>query len=309
MKILITGGTGFIGSYLVKELIKHNYRIKIFTRDGTKISHHIDTIIGDLTTYEDCLNAMDDIDVVFHNAAYATDYGKKKIINNININGTKNILKACEMRGINRIIYTSTAGVYGFPNNLKEINEKSKIQPYNIYHKSKYEGEKILSKNKKIKLSIVRPPLVLGANGKGSKIIIDKILNGKMIYIGSGNQYIPIVHPFDVAQCLILALEHDKIGETFNVVSFHCRIKDLFNEISKQLKVRAPAKKMPYFLAYLPAYVNEKININGPSLTRFRLKSLGTSRIISCDKAIKKLKYKPKFNLEKTVRDIIKNTK
>jgi nucleoside-diphosphate-sugar epimerase len=307
MKVLITGGTGFIGSYLVKELIKHNYKIKIFTRNENKISQQIDKITGDLTRYEDCLNAMDDIDVVFHNAAYATDYGKKKIINNVNINGTINILKACKTKGINRIIYTSTAGVYGFPNNLKKINEKSKIQPYNTYHKSKYQGELILKKNKKIKLSIIRPPLVLGENGKGSKIIIDKILNGKMIYIGNGNQYIPIVHAFDVAQCLILALENDKIGETFNVVSFHCKIKELFNEISKQLKVKAPTKKIPYFLAYLPAYINEKININEPSLTRFRLKSLGTNRIISCNKAMKKLKYKPRFNLETTVRDLIKN--
>jgi nucleoside-diphosphate-sugar epimerase len=305
MNILVTGGTGFIGSYLVKDLIKQNYKIKILTRKRNKFNDQIEEIVGNITKFEDCLNAMNNVDVVFHNAAYATDFGKKNEINEININGTKNILKACEINGVNRIIYTSTAGVYGFPNNLMKINEKSKIQPYNTYHKSKFEGEKILSKNEKIKLSIIRPPLVLGANGAASKIIIDKILNGQMIYVGSGNQYIPIAHASDVAQCLILALEKDKVGEIFNVVSFHCKIRDLFIEISKKLKIKPPEKNIPYFLAFLTAYINEKLKITEPSLTRFRVKSLGTSRIISCDKAIKKLKFKANFDLKMTVEDMI----
>jgi len=280
MTILVTGGSGFIGRYLVKDLLKHNYKVKIFTRQGKLNIPKIESVNGDVTEYKDCLNAMDDADVVFHNAAYATDYGKKEEISDINTNGTQNILKACEKKGINRIVYTSTAGVYGFPNIKEKIDEKSEINPYDIYHKSKFEGEKILRKNKDIKISIVRPPLVLGAEGRGSEIIINKIKEGKMIYIGDGNQNISIVHPSDVAQCLRLAFENDKIGEIFNVVSFYCKIKELFQEISKQLQVKPPDKNIPYFLAYMHAFINEKININEPSLTRFRVKSLGTSRFI-----------------------------
>ena len=306
MKILITGGTGFIGRYLVNDLLEHNYNVKILTRQENVHIPEIEIIKGDITKFDDCFNAMDDVDAVFHNAAYATDYGKKEEIFNININGTQNILKSCKKKGINRLIYTSTAGVYGFPNIKEKIDEKSELKPYNIYHKSKLEGEKILKNNKDLKVSIIRPPLVLGANGKGSEILINKIKSGKMIYIGKGNQYISIVHPSDVAQCLRLVFENDKIGDIFNVVSFYCKIKELFHEISIQLKVKSPNKNIPYFLAYLSGLINEKININEPSLTRFRVKSLGTTRFISFDKAIKKLKYKPKFNLKMTVEDMIK---
>ena len=306
MTILVTGGSGFIGKYLINDLLNHDYQVKIFTRQKKLDIQNIDIIKGDVTKIKDCLSAMQDVDVVFHNAAYATDCGKKDEIFNTNINGTENIVEACLKNGIDRIIYTSTAGVYGFPNIKEKIDEKSVINPYNIYHKSKFEGENILKKNKELKVSIIRPPLVLGEGGIGSNIIINKIRDGKMIYIGNGDQYISIVHPADVAQCLRLAFEKDKIGDTFNVVSFYCKIKELFNEVSMQLKVKSPDKNIPYIIAYIAAFLDENINIKEPSLTRFRVKSLGTTRLISFDKARKKIEYKPKYDLKSTVEDMVK---
>ncbi len=307
MKILVTGGSGFIGKHLINDLIKNNYDIKILTRQKKLNINKIDIINGDITKIKDCLSAMNDVDVIFHNAAYATDFGNKKKIYNTNFYGTKNILQACINKGIDRIIYTSTAGVYGFPNTENIIDEKSKINPFNIYHKSKYEGEKILKKNEDLKVSIIRPPLVLGSGGKGTDIIIDRIKNGKMIYIGNGNQYISIVHPSDVAQCLRLAFEKDKIGDTFNAVSFNCKIKELFNEISMQLEVKPPDKYLSYNFVYIMAYLNEKINIKEPSLTRFRVKSLGTTRFISSEKAKKYINYKPRYDLKRTIKDMVKD--
>lgn len=307
MRILVTGGSGFIGNYLIDELLKYNYEIKILTRQKKLDNNKFEFITGDITNIQDCLDSMNEVDVVFHNAAYATDFGTKKEIINVNINGTNNIANACVKKGIDRVIYTSTAGVYGFPNINKKIDEKFDIKPFNIYHKSKFEGEKILKRKKDLKVSIVRPPLVLGSGGKGTDFIVNRIKNGKMIYIGDGNQYITIVHPSDVAQCLRLAFEKDKIGEIFNVVSFYCKIKELFSEISRQLNVNEPNRSIPYYFAYLIALLNEKINIKEPTLTRFRVKSMGTTRFISYEKAKKIIKYEPKYDIKKTVEDMLKN--
>jgi dihydroflavonol-4-reductase len=305
MNILITGGSGFIGRYLIDELLIRNYNVKIITRQNKLNFKNIEITKGDITNIDNCLSALKNIDAVFHNAAYATDYGDKREIFNTNIIGTKNIFKACLKKGINRIIYTSTAGVYGFPNIMEKIDETSDIKPYNIYHKSKFEGEKILNKNKDIQVSIIRPPLVLGFGGKGSEIIINKIREKKMIFIGDGDQYISIAHPSDVAQCLRLAFEKDKIGDVFNVVSFYCKIKDLFKELSNELNVNLPNKKIPYLIAYVAAFLNEKINLNEPSITRFRVKSLGTTRFIDFNKAKKLIGYKPKYDLKMTVKDMV----
>ena len=306
MNILITGGSGFIGKYLIDELLMHNYNVKIITRKSKLNITNIETIKGDITNLDNCISALKNIDVVFHNAAYATDFGNKREIFNTNVKGTKNILDACLKKDINRIIYTSTAGVYGFPNIEEKIDENSNIKPYNVYHKSKFEGEKILKKNKKIKVSIIRPPLVLGHGGKGSEIIINNIRERKMIFIGKGEQYISIVHPSDVAQCLRLAFEKDKKGDIFNVVSFYCKIKDLFKELSNELNVSPPNKNIPYSIAYVAAFLNEKINIKEPSITRFRVKSLGTTRFIDFDKAKKSIGYSPKYDLLRTVKDMAK---
>jgi dihydroflavonol-4-reductase len=305
MNILITGGSGFIGRYLIDELLIRNYNVKIITRQNKLNFKNIEITKGDITNIDNCLSALKNIDAVFHNAAYATDYGDKREIFNTNIIGTKNIFKACLKKGINRIIYTSTAGVYGFPNIMEKIDETSDIKPYNIYHKSKFEGEKILNKNKDIQVSIIRPPLVLGFGGTGSEIIINKIREKKMIFIGDGDQYISIAHPSDVAQCLRLAFEKDKIGDVFNVVSFYCKIKDLFKELSNELNVNLPNKKIPYLIAYVAAFLNEKINLNEPSITRFRVKSLGTTRFIDFNKAKKLIGYKPKYDLKMTVKDMV----
>ena len=306
MKVLITGGSGFIGKYLIKDLLDHKYDIKLLTRQENPDIEDVEIIKGDITNINTCLKAVNNVDAVFHNAAYATDYGEKKIIFNINVNGTKNILEACLKQDINRVIYTSTAGVYGFPNTKKKLDENSKINPFNIYHKSKFEGEQILKKSNKIKLSIIRPPLVLGYGGRGSEILINRIKEKKMIYINNGNHYISIVHPSDVAQCLRLAFEKDVNGDVFNVVSFYCKIKDLFEEICKALNVDPPKKNISYYFVYLGAILNEKINLNEPSLTRFRVKSMGTTRFIDCNKAKRLIGYKPKYDLKKTVEDMIK---
>ena len=127
-----------------------------------------------------------------------------------------------------------------------------------------------------------------------------------MIYINNGNHYISIVHPSDVAQCLRLACEKDENGDAFNVVSFYSTIKDLFEEISKALDIDPPKKNIPYNLAYFAAFMNEKINFKEPSLTRFRVKSMGTTRFINFEKAKKLINYKPKYDLKMTVKDMIK---
>ena len=127
----------------------------------------------------------------------------------------------------------------------------------------------------------------------------------KMVFISNGNQHISLVHPEDVAQCLRLALEKDKEGDVFNVVSFICSIKDFINKIADQMNVERPTKHVPYFVAYLNAFFVEKIVKNDPSITRFRVKSLGTTRKISNEKAMKKLGFKPRYNLSSMVEDMV----
>jgi len=305
MKVLITGATGFIGRYLTEDLIKDGYEVSILTRQKSYKNKNIDIFCGDITKKDTIAKAFQGVDAVFHNAAYAMDYGRKDKINNINVKGTSNVADICKEKKISRVIFTSSAGVYGFPNSYEEIEESFEKNPLNYYQKSKLESEYVLRKYSDLNVSIVRPCLVLGSGGKAVKILLEMILQNKMRIIGSGNTHISLVHPADVVQCLRLAFEKDKENDIFNVVSVICTVNEFLNEISKQLKIEPIEKHVPYFLTYLYAVFAEKFPKNESSLTRFRVKTFGTNRIISNKKAVKKLGFKPSFGLKEIIEDMV----
>jgi len=305
MRVLVTGGTGFIGSYLVEELLNNEYQVKILSRKPVdKWKNKVEIIKGDITRVDTLHSALRDVEAVFHNAAYAMDYGNKKIIYDVNVNGTRNIAEACTKNSIDRIIYTSSAGVYGFPKTKEVITEDTPKKPLNTYQKSKLLGEEVLRGYKDIKVSIIRPPLVFGAGGQTTRILLDKLTSGSIRLIGDGSNIISIVHPVDVARCLRLALERDERGETFNVVSFTVEIKEFLDKLAEKLGVEKPRKKIPLWAAYLAGVLLEYLSSN-PSITRFRVKTLGSNRVISYEKAEKTLGYKPAYDLNKTIEDMV----
>jgi len=303
MKVLVTGGSGFIGRHLVNELLEHGYEVRVLTRNTSAIIEGVEIAHGDITDVDTILPALEGVDAVFHNAAYATDWGKKKEIYRTNVGGTENVAEACRTAGVDRMVFTGSAGIYGFPNSSEEITEESPKKPLNIYHRSKLDAEIALGEFDDMNISTVRPPLVLGAGAKAAEIILSKIEQNKMAYIGSGSNSISIAHPADVGRCLRLALERG--GGTYNVVSFICTIRELFEEIAARLGVEPPQKHVPYSVAYTAAFFSEMFSRNEPSLTRFRVKSLGTTRSIRCEKAMKELGYEPEFDMPATVEDMV----
>jgi len=306
MNILLTGASGFIGTYIVKELLNQGHTLHTFTRKtgfnipGTK------TFTGDIKDIATLEPAFQDIDAVIHNAAYANDWGKKQIFYEANVIGTKNIADACKKYEVKRLLYTSTAGIYGFPNHLTPIKEADgpTSKPLNAYGATKIESEALLKKYKDLHITIIRPPMVFGAEGKPAQILLSKIEQGKTAYIGKGEKHISIVHPADVAQCYHLALEKNKEG-AFNAVSFYCTIQELFEACAQKLGINPPTKHFPFFLAYLNGFFSELVAKEEPSLTRFRVIKLGTSRIIDGEKAKKELGFKPNYDLQKTVDDMV----
>jgi nucleoside-diphosphate-sugar epimerase len=304
MKVLVTGASGFIGGYLVKELLKQGYNIRAISRKSDLKIKGVEVVLGDITKPETLIPAMSDVEAIFHNAAYAIDYGKKEDFFKFNVQGTRNIADACEKTGIKQIVYTGSCGIYGFPNKNIKIKEDSFKHPLNAYQKSKFEGERVLQTYKNLHVSIVRPPLVLGAGAIAVQLLLTRMKNQKLPYIGDGNQLITIVHPGDVAQCLRLALENDKKGDAYNVVSFICSIKQLYEKTAKKMGVPLPEKHISYPLAYFSAILSEFF-IKEPAFTRYRVKTFGTTRPISGEKAQKILGFKPNYDFESTIEDMV----
>jgi len=307
MNILITGASGFIGSYLVKHLSDHGHNLITITRKKDYDISKTKTITGDITNPKSLEPAFQDtIDAVIHNAAYANDYGKDPRYYQFNVQGTRNIAELCKKYKVNHLLYTSTAGIYGFPNNTIPIKESHgpTPKPFNAYGATKIESEKVLKEYTTFKKTIFRPPMVFGAGGKPALILLTRIKENKMTYIGRDEKTITVAHPADVGQCFRLALEKQIEGE-FNTVSFTCTIQELVEKSAEKLNVTPPTRHIPFFLAYLTGFFIEKLTRDEPNFTRFRAIKLGTSRIIDGKKAEEILGFKPQYDLDKTVEDMV----
>ena len=157
-KILVTGGCGYIGSHTVVELLKGNYEVRIIdnlenskeevvdrVRDIT--GKDVDFIKGDLRKISDIQRAMRDIDGVIHFAAYKSVVDSMKeplqYFEN-NVISTYNLLKVMEEYGVSKVVFSSSAAVYGNPERVP-VDEKANINPLTPYGRNKYSMELLLN--------------------------------------------------------------------------------------------------------------------------------------------------------------------
>lgn len=271
MKCLVTGATGFIGSNLVKALISNGFSVRALTRENSNSSNlkNLDIEIhhGDLLDYKSLERALKGCAFLFHVAAHYSFWDvSKDLIYKINVDGTRNILKAALKTGIKKTVYTSTVGCIGIPKNNSPGNEDTPVDQStlsNSYKYSKYLAEKVALKFFKngLPIVIVSPSTPVGPGDikptPTGKIIVD-FLNRKIpAFIDTGLNLI------DVRDCAlghILALKKGKIGERYILgnqnLSFH-KILLLLEQITG---LKAPRLKIPYSAALIAAYINEFIS-------------------------------------------------
>ncbi len=311
MHLLVTGGSGFLGGYLLDELQEDGYDIRVMSRHPGQLSEDnggIEACYGDLTEAHSLRKVMQGVDMVFHNAAIAADYGPAERFRRVNVAGTRNVLDACRNAGVPRLVYTSSAGVYGFPDSEAPITEASPKRPMNAYQRSKWEAERLVLQQDDIEAVAVRPPLVLGPGSPAAPLLLSRLEAQKLPFFGSGDNLISLAHPRDVARCLRLAGEEGQSGGVYNAVSFTCPAKRLFRELADRLGVQPPQRHLPYPLAYAAAVLAEwmaRLRSGEPTLTRFRVMQFGTSRDIRSDKAMRELGFRPAWDLAAMADDLV----
>jgi nucleoside-diphosphate-sugar epimerase len=318
MRALVTGGTGFIGSHLVDELVREGYQVQVLRRPTSTMANlqgkSVTVAVGDLSDTTSLLKASQDIDVVFHVAALPRDWGTRKEFLDVNLYGTKNLLDACVENKVPRFVFMSSASVYGFPNTSQPITEDFPKKPTPKYGESKYRAELLLWEyglSRSIVVSAVRSPLVTGP--RDSLIVpflITALRQQRLFYIGSGDQRISVSDGRDVARCLRLAGETAAAnGQAYNVKSFDTTPKIVIETLAKILGVPAPTKHRSYLGTSLLAGLIEGIwavrGKKNPPLTRQKVKVLGHIRFIDIQKAQKELGYTPSYTTERTINDAV----
>lgn len=292
-KLLITGGTGFLGKSIVPKL-KENYEITLCgltNDDDIKVNLAIN--IPELPGH---------FDVVLHAAGKAHVVPKTKAEEqaffDVNFQGTKNLCAALEKVGVPKsLIFISTVAVYGCDSGIL-ITENHPLEGTTPYAKSKIMAEEFLTewcKKNNVVLTILRPSLLAGVNPPGNLgDMIRGIDKGFYVNIGGGKVCKSILMADDIANLLLLA--KDK-GGVYNVCDTD---QPTFGQLSvliaKQLGKRKPLS-IPYWVAKSLALVGDAVGRKFP-INSLRLEKLTQSLTFSNQKAVESLGWKPMKVLE-----------
>jgi len=303
MKKLVTGATGFIGSAIVRELIRDGEDIRVLIRK-TSNTRNIDNLdveraFGDIRDGDSMRKALKGCDTLYYTAAHFAHWTPdKKLPYEINVEGTKTSLNAALDAGVERVVYTSTNNTMGAHGADIPANESAEFNHQDTgdnYSMSKYLGEieakKFVAKG--LPIVIVNPTIVIGAHDikptPSGKMIID-IANKEMPgYIEGG---VNIIDVEDVARGHILAAKKGRVGERYLFGNENMSVSDYFRLISEVAGVKPPKIKIPYYLAIALGYMFELgayITKKPPVTTASEVKIGRKYEFYDCSKAVKEL--------------------
>lgn len=208
-KILITGGTGFIGKVLVDKLSNINSSIRLLSRKSSTV---YETVCCDFEHEEVPYFSCDSIDTVFHLAGYAHDLSNSTnneyLYHLINVNATVDLAKIAAENGVKNFIFVSSVKAGGYCLLKESMDENDQTEPENIYGKTKREAEiKLLEIGKKsgMHTTIIRPALVYGPGVKGNLQQMQAgIKNGWFPPLPKVNNRRSMIHVEDLVEALIM---------------------------------------------------------------------------------------------------------
>lgn len=315
MNVLITGGTGFIGSRLALRCLENGDSVRIYGQTNTEAEmdnkSHIEAkgaeiILGTMTDTEGLSKAVKGINVVFHLAAVQHEMNiSDHVFHDINVQGTKNLLEASVACGVKRFVHGSTIGVYGKMHDL--IDETTPCHPDNIYGITKLSGEKAaLSYNDRLSVVAIRIPETYGP-GDRRLLKLFKIINkNKFFMIGPGNNLHHLIYVDDLIDGFLTASTHESaVGEVFVLSSPKAlTTNEMVDTISSELGAKGPLFRAPLkpfmALATMMEVTMRPLGIQ-PPLHRRRMDFFRKSYHFSSDKVNQKLGFTAKTSFAQGV--------
>jgi len=278
MRTLVTGGFGFIGSVLCKELHRAGWEIRIVDIEDKSKSNiefgRFDYIVGDIVDYSTVLKATEGIDLIIHLAAKHRFFGiSKDEFYRVNVEGTKAILKAASQRNIKNIIFYSSVAVYG--DQSVPTNENTIPKPDNTYGITKFEAEKLVcnwvSERENRNALIIRPTVVFGPNNKGNMYRLIRQIDKRLyIPIGSGKNIKSVAYVENLVNATLFLMNKGFKGlEVYNYADEPHRtfreIVDLIYRLSGRSAPKLSLPVKPVLMSLRPFdYLAKLLGINFP---------------------------------------------
>lgn len=316
--VFLTGGSGFVGQNVIPYLVRNGYTVYALVRSDTAFrkvtevgASCVPGNLFDLGQAEDC---MKDCQTVIHGAAYMDfltfDYDK---FYQVNVAGTKNLLKAARRNGIRKFIYISAASVIcgGVVNNVDETYKPKRL-PGDPYFKTKAIAEELViqANQPEFETIALRPPLIWGPDNPQNAEIKEAVSQGRWVWIGGGTHTLSTIHVSNLAAAMIVAIERGRSGQIYYVTDGERRsLKQFFTELLLSEKVELGSRSIPRQLALVIAYNIQffwklfRIK-NRPPMTPVMVHLLGTEFSVSDKKARSEMGYQNAIGVDEGLKQL-----
>lgn len=281
-KILVTGGTGFLGSYLLRYLVEQGADIRAIRRPTSSmnlvksIENQIEWVEGDVLDIMSLEAAMQGIESIYHCAAMVSFNPKEaKMMKKVNVNGTENVINLALQNGIKRLLHVSSIAAIGRSKETPQVNEKVMFvrNPMNTqYAISKFQSEQEAWRGaaEGLEVVIVNPSVIIGSgfwnNGTGG--FFHQIQNNLKFFPTGITGFVDVR---DVAKAMILLMNSGISSERYLLNSENLPYKTFLNWIAEDLNKAKPSVEVTRFiqeLAWRFAWLKSKLTGKKPFLTR-----------------------------------------
>ena len=280
--ILVTGGTGFIGSYLIRLLVKNGYRVRALRRAGSpidlvrEVADRVEWVEADVTDIVALEDAFAGVTHVCHCAAMVSFHPRDaERMMNINVEGTANIVNLCLHFDIQKLVHVSSIAAFGRSKTRPNLDENCKwIQSKgnSRYAISKYQSEQEVWRGdaEGLPVAIVNPSVVLGSGfwNLGSGRIFKQLYDGLKFWSVGRTGFVDVR---DVAQFMLLLLESDIKGERYILNAQNVPFRELFFMAADAIGAKRPFIKVTPLLAQVAwrvEWLKEKITGAEPVVTK-----------------------------------------
>lgn len=271
MEVLITGGTGFIGSRLALRCLEKGYAVRVLGQENTAAEAEnrrllagrgAQVTIASMTQRAQLFEALHGVDLVYHLAAAQHEANvPDRRFWEVNVTGTKNILEASVNARVKRFVHGSTIGVYGAALEGR-LDEHSPVQPDNIYGITKLEGEKlVLSLREQLPVVVIRISETYGPGDRRLLKLFKGVQKRVFFIIGGGkNSHHPIYIDDLIEGFFLAATAEEAPGHLFVLAGKEpLTTAAMVETIAKQLGTRIPAFHLPLAVFLVAALILETI--------------------------------------------------
>jgi 2-alkyl-3-oxoalkanoate reductase len=318
MRILVTGGTGFVGRHLVRALLGRGHHVWMLGRSLDRAQALLDAgaiaVQADLRNREQIIAACARMDAVFHVGALSAPWGRSADFHAINVGGTEHVIAGCARHSVGRLIVVSSPSVLF---NGRDQHLLTDAAPYPRRFISTYSATKKLAEDRVnvaikngLPAVILRPKAIFGP---GDTTLLPRLIaaarQGRLPQIGDGRNLVDLTYVANVVQALLLALDAPKaMGRTYTITNDeHVTLWDVVKMVLRQLQIPAELRRVPVALALAGARLMEaRARLLGgePLLTRYAVAVLARTQTYDIAAARRDLGYTPAVS----VADGIKRT-